>query len=54
MSHYSFFHLTAPRPAPSDNSPLDALTPDEFDAGVVARPGVRKGDYADARTEESR
>ena len=35
MAHYSFFRLTTLRPAPSDDSPLDALTPDEFDAGVV-------------------
>ena len=35
MSHYSFFHLTAQRPAPSDAAPLDALTPEEFDACVV-------------------
>ena len=35
MAHYSFFHLTTLRPAPSDDAPLDALTPDEFDAGVV-------------------
>ena len=35
MAHYSFFHLTTLRPAPSDDSPLDALTPDEFDACVV-------------------
>ena len=35
MAYYSFFHLTAPRPGPSDDAPLDALTPDEFDAGVV-------------------
>ena len=35
MAHYSFFHLTTPRAASSDDSPLDALTPDEFDACVV-------------------
>ena len=35
MAHYSFFHLTTLRPAPSDDSPLDALTPDAFDACVV-------------------
>jgi hypothetical protein len=31
----SFFHLTTPRPAPSDESPLNALTLDEFDACMV-------------------
>ena len=33
--HWSFLHLTAARPVPSDDSPLAALTPDEFDACVV-------------------
>ena len=33
--HWSFFHLTAAHPVPRDASPLDALTPDEFDACVV-------------------
>ena len=33
--HWSFFHLTAPRPAPSDDNPLRALTGEEFDAFCV-------------------
>ena len=31
MAH-SFFHLTTPRPAPSEENPLLALTPEEFEA----------------------
>jgi hypothetical protein len=30
--HWSFFHLTAPHPAPSDDNPLRALTGEEFEA----------------------
>ena len=31
MAH-SFFHLTTPRPAPSEETPFLALTPEEFEA----------------------
>ena len=34
MAH-SFFHLTTPRPAPSEENPLLALTPEAFDAFCV-------------------
>ena len=34
MAH-SFFHLTTPRPAPSEENPLLTLTPEEFDAFCV-------------------
>ena len=30
--HWSFFHLTIPRPAPGDDHPLRALTGEEFEA----------------------
>ena len=32
MAQHSFFHLTARRPAPSEDKPLRALTPEAFDA----------------------
>ena len=35
MEKYSFFHLTIPRPASSDDSPLHMLTSEEFDACVA-------------------
>jgi hypothetical protein len=35
MAH-SFFHLTTPRPAPSEENPLLALTSEEFEAFCAA------------------
>ena len=35
MAH-SFFHLTTPRPTPSEENPLLALTPEAFEAFCVA------------------